>query len=114
MTQRLPGWFFKVTWWVVAPVLLFIMLLFVLIGYQDVTYGSYIYPEWAILMGWAIAVASIIPLPIVAVFVVYKTPGDTLAQKFKNSIQSPLKEKSMEKRKLDIAIYESKEIVVKF
>lgn len=56
------------------------MLLFVLIGYQDVTYGTYIYPEWSIIMGWMIVCSSCVPVPIVGAIVIYKSSGDSLVQ----------------------------------
>ncbi|KAK2164943.1 hypothetical protein LSH36_57g04062 [Paralvinella palmiformis] len=43
------------------------VLLFSMINHTPVTYGSYIYPSWAVGLGWVFALCSIVPLPIVAV-----------------------------------------------
>ena len=43
--------------------------------HTPVTYGDYIYPGWAIAMGWVFALFSIVPLPIVAIYKVAVAKG---------------------------------------
>jgi hypothetical protein len=39
------------------------------------TYGSYVYPGWAIALGWIIAMCSIVPMPAVAVYRIAMAKG---------------------------------------
>lgn len=48
---------------------------------KRVRYGNdYVYPVWAEIIGWCIALLSIIPIPLGAIHAVHKADGDTLFQ----------------------------------
>ena len=49
-----------------------------LAGMKSPTYGDYEYPWWALMIGWLIAVAPIIPLPIGSVMCLLKQRGSFL------------------------------------
>ena len=48
------------------------ILLFALIDYSPVKYGDYDYPKWADALGWLLAIASVICIPIVMIRKLYK------------------------------------------
>ena len=43
--------------------------------YAPPAYGKYIYPHWAVIMGWLIAAASLVPIPVYMIYKMYSTPG---------------------------------------
>lgn len=53
--------------------------MFSIVDYKEPTYnkGEYIYPPWAIGLGWIIASFSIVPIPIFAVIAVVNAKGTT-------------------------------------
>lgn len=55
-------------------VLQFIFLVAV-IKHSPVTYGQYTYPEWAIALGWLLALCSILPIPVIACIKIIRQKG---------------------------------------
>lgn len=55
-----------------------IMLTFNMSQLKPVSYGTYQYPIWAILIGWIIGMASVVPIPIQAVIGLCKSNGSLL------------------------------------
>ena len=49
--------------------------MFGLLCHQPLQYNEYHYPAWAELVGWGLAMSSIIMIPLVAVLQLCKTPG---------------------------------------
>ncbi|XP_030746913.1 sodium- and chloride-dependent GABA transporter ine-like [Sitophilus oryzae] len=95
MTGRHPGWFIKICWLVVTPLMIFALWVFLILDYEPPTYnnGAYHYPPWAIALGWIICSLSIVCIPVYMVVVFLRTPGENLLQKLKNSIKSDLMDK---------------------
>lgn len=87
MTGVHPSMFFIVCWYVVSPVLIFGIWMFSLAQYQPLSVAHYIYPKWAVALGWLMAAMSIIGIPVGMVHSVCTTPGNTLLQKFFNSLK---------------------------
>ena len=54
------------------------IMIFNWVGYNPVTYGDYVYPQWAIGLGWGLACLSLVCVPIGMVKGVWESPGDTL------------------------------------
>ena len=48
---------------------------FGLANYESPTYDKYTYPPWAIGIGWMIAAASVILIPLTAIYKIASTPG---------------------------------------
>jgi solute carrier family 6 dopamine transporter-like protein 3 len=48
-------------------------------GYEPLTYETYVYPVWANVLGWVIAGSSIAMIPGMAIYKLASTPG-TLVQ----------------------------------
>lgn len=55
---------------------------FSLIDYKSPTFnnGQYVYPTWASGIGWTIASLSLICIPLMAIIVLIRMPGDTFWQ----------------------------------
>ncbi|XP_069001780.1 sodium- and chloride-dependent GABA transporter ine [Embiotoca jacksoni] len=85
MTGRSAHMFFKLCWLIVAPVLIFVILVFSIIQFKPARYGDYVFPPWAQGVGWGIALASIIWIPLGAIHTLWVLPG-SLIQKLKLSI----------------------------
>lgn len=62
-----PSIFWKITWLGSCPVGITFILLFAWIDYSPVVYGDYAFPKWADGLGWLMAIASVIWIPIVMV-----------------------------------------------
>ncbi|CAJ1064401.1 sodium- and chloride-dependent GABA transporter ine [Xyrichtys novacula] len=77
--------YFMVCWLIIAPVLITVILIFAIIQFQPARYEDYVFPAWAQGVGWAIAMASIIWIPLGAVHTLWVLPG-SLLQKLKLSI----------------------------
>ncbi|KAM9592835.1 sodium- and chloride-dependent taurine transporter isoform 3-T19 [Trichechus inunguis] len=61
-----PGPWMKYSWAVVTPVLCVGCFIFSLVKYQPLTYNKvYVYPDWAIGLGWGLALSSMVCIPLV-------------------------------------------------
>ncbi|XP_013379895.1 sodium- and chloride-dependent glycine transporter 2 [Lingula anatina] len=70
-----PNIIWQICWRFLTPVLLFIAFVLTVRDYKAPFYGTYSYPPSAIQFGWFLASVPLIPIPIVAVYQIYKTPG---------------------------------------
>ncbi|CAN9501613.1 unnamed protein product [Ophioblennius macclurei] len=97
MTGRKAHLFFRLCWLIVAPVLITVILIFSIIQFKPARYQDYVFPDWAQGLGWVIALASIIWIPLGAIHTLWVLPG-TLLEKLKLSITPfSLNEKSNDK-----------------
>ncbi|XP_067649956.1 sodium-dependent dopamine transporter-like isoform X2 [Haliotis asinina] len=71
----------------VCPGLLLIICGYSLYSYRPPKYGDYIYPAWATGVGWVISCASLMPLPVVFIWTVYNTEGNTIKEKLEKSLK---------------------------
>uniref|UniRef100_A0A3B3YVG1 Transporter n=1 Tax=Poecilia mexicana TaxID=48701 RepID=A0A3B3YVG1_9TELE len=85
MTGQKPNIFFRLCWLVVDPVLITVILIFSIIQFRPARYGDYVFPPWAQGIGWVIALASIIWIPLGAIHTLWVLPG-SLTKKLKLSI----------------------------
>ncbi|KAJ8412400.1 hypothetical protein AAFF_G00127360 [Aldrovandia affinis] len=104
MTGKKPNIFFRVCWTVISPVLVSVLLVFSIIQFKPARYENYVYPSWAQGIGWIIAMASIIWIPLGAVHTLWVLPGSFI-ERIRESITPFALEKSS-KRGLcsDIAV----------
>uniref|UniRef100_A0A8C9SP83 Transporter n=1 Tax=Scleropages formosus TaxID=113540 RepID=A0A8C9SP83_SCLFO len=86
MTGKKPGTFFTVCWAVICPVL--VLLVFSVIQFKPARYETYQYPAWCQGIGWVIAMASVIWIPLCALHTLWVLPG-TFTQNMKK-ITPPL------------------------
>ncbi|XP_018020299.1 sodium- and chloride-dependent GABA transporter ine isoform X2 [Hyalella azteca] len=102
MTGKIPSLYFKYCWRYLSPSLILIITVMSWMDHKNLTYGQTLkgedpskalpYPTWAIALGWFIASLSIIPIPLCAVIMVYRAPGDTLWQKVKEASKPRVEE----------------------
>ncbi|CAB3379347.1 Hypothetical predicted protein [Cloeon dipterum] len=70
-----PGLYWRICWMFLAPAFLMFIIVYGLIGYEPLTYESYVYPTWANVLGWAIAGSSVFMIPGMAIYKIIVTPG---------------------------------------
>ncbi|XP_056022432.1 sodium-dependent proline transporter-like isoform X2 [Ostrea edulis] len=79
--------YMRILWCIVTPLLLMLLLIFSLYTYRPPMVGSYTYPGYARAFGWMIALLPLVPIPICAYQVLRRSNGDTLYQKFRESLK---------------------------
>jgi len=57
---RALSWYWDLTWRLTTPLLLSCVLLATLADYQPAREGDYLFPHWANILGWAIALSSVL------------------------------------------------------
>ncbi|CAL1534497.1 unnamed protein product [Lymnaea stagnalis] len=78
MTGKEPHFWWRYMWKYITPAVILFIWAFSVVTLGPVTYGSYVYPEWAIAFGWFLGVISVVPIPVVAVYKIMKTDGPFL------------------------------------
>ncbi|XP_046572944.1 sodium-dependent dopamine transporter-like [Haliotis rubra] len=71
----------------VCPLLFLVVFAYSLYAYRPPKYGDYNFPGWATIIGWMISLVSILPIPIVFTWKVYRAPGTSLVEKLKRAIK---------------------------
>ncbi|KAL4009295.1 hypothetical protein ACER0C_003147 [Sarotherodon galilaeus] len=66
-----PPLFFKVCWRFISPVI---------ISYKPITYNDYVYPGWSLAIGFAMALSSVVCIPIYALYKISKSSGATFRE----------------------------------
>ncbi|XP_059150795.1 sodium- and chloride-dependent glycine transporter 1-like isoform X2 [Physella acuta] len=87
MIGHRPSKFWGFMWKFVTPITILFIYSFSVSQLEPVSYGTYVYPAWAIVIGWSFGVCSLIPLPLVACYSVWKEPTGTVWQKIKKLSQ---------------------------
>ncbi|XP_035207354.1 sodium- and chloride-dependent GABA transporter 1-like isoform X2 [Stegodyphus dumicola] len=71
-----PGWYLKIGWTVLIPFVTMGIFLFSIIDYKPLVYAKvYTYPLWGQMMGWGIALCSMVWIPCYAVYYLITTEG---------------------------------------
>ncbi|NXT39028.1 SC6A9 protein, partial [Pelecanoides urinatrix] len=83
-----PPLFFQICWRFISPAIIFFILIFTVIQYRPISYNDYIYPTWAISIGFLMALSSVICIPIYAIYKVCCSEGDTLLERLKNATKA--------------------------
>lgn len=80
--EHMVGFKLNIHWWIcwtfITPVLLIIVLGFNIYEFTPLAFGDYTLPDWAQALGWMMAVAAVIPIPIFAagrIIQSYKKPA---------------------------------------
>ncbi|XP_050345679.1 sodium- and chloride-dependent GABA transporter ine-like [Nymphalis io] len=87
MTGQQPSLYFRFCWLIAAPALLLALWVASLVDYTPPTYRQYQYPTWAQVLGWIIASVSLLCIPVYAIAVIIRAPGNNFREKFRNSIR---------------------------
>ncbi|CAL1533761.1 unnamed protein product [Lymnaea stagnalis] len=90
MTGAKPNIFFIACWFVLSPLLIGGIWIFSMIQYQPLSIAGYEYPDWAIGLGWFIALMSVACIPAGMIHAVFYTKGANILHKFRNSFRSKM------------------------
>ncbi|GFO08625.1 sodium- and chloride-dependent gaba transporter ine-like [Plakobranchus ocellatus] len=85
MTGIRPNAFFIVCWYFVSPLLILGIWIFSLVQYKPLSIAGYTYPDWAVALGWIIALVSVACIPIGMFHGVMMSPGTSWGKKLVNS-----------------------------
>ncbi|XP_008431703.1 sodium- and chloride-dependent glycine transporter 1 [Poecilia reticulata] len=83
-----PPLFFKVCWRFISPVIISFILIFTVIQYKPITYNDYVYPGWSLAIGFAMALSSVICIPIYGLYKISRSPGATFRERLKHACQA--------------------------
>ncbi|ELU16974.1 hypothetical protein CAPTEDRAFT_180018 [Capitella teleta] len=81
-----PGIFWQICWAGISPCFLFVLFILSLVYYKPIVLGSYVYPDWALGLGWVITASSLIWIPIYIVVRFFMTKG-SLKDRWRSMIQ---------------------------
>ncbi|ELT92206.1 hypothetical protein CAPTEDRAFT_221230 [Capitella teleta] len=82
----------KFAWWIITPLFTLGMFALCIYSYSELTYNrDYIYPRWAIAIGWTLACSSVFMIPFTALFKILREDG-TLAERIRKLIRPRLKQ----------------------
>ena len=70
-----PGPWWRFCWKFFAPAIMAGIFLYSTSQWAGVSYGDYKYPPWAEFIGWLLALSSMLLIPGVAIWQLYRTPG---------------------------------------
>ena len=70
-----PSIWWRISWVFFCPVICVGVFFYSLYEYQPLTYGSYVYPWWGQLIGWFLALSSMLCIPGYFAWIWYVTPG---------------------------------------
>lgn len=69
------GFYWRICWAIMAPGLMFLVLVYMLVSYEPITYKGVEYPEAAYMAGWLIWGLGVAQLPFWALYTIYQQPG---------------------------------------
>ncbi|RUS72522.1 hypothetical protein EGW08_019718, partial [Elysia chlorotica] len=75
MIGRKPGHYWHICWKFVAPIFIMFIIVFGLANYAPMEHDGYTYPMYANIIGWAIALSSILCIPGFAIFSILRAKG---------------------------------------
>ncbi|XP_051883986.1 sodium-dependent noradrenaline transporter [Pristis pectinata] len=75
MTGFKPGLYWRLCWKFVSPAFLLFVVIVSIVKFKPLTYDEYIFPNWANLVGWGIAVSSMSLVPIYAIYKLFSVRG---------------------------------------
>ncbi|XP_058419498.1 sodium-dependent dopamine transporter [Diceros bicornis minor] len=93
MTGTRPSLYWRLCWKFVSPCFLLFVVVVSIVTFRPPHYGAYVFPEWANVLGWAIAVSSMSMVPIYAAYKFCSLPG-SLREKLAYAI-TPEKEREL-------------------
>ncbi|KAJ3597854.1 hypothetical protein NHX12_001370 [Muraenolepis orangiensis] len=75
MIGHRPGLYWRLCWKFVSPCFLLFMVVVSFATFNPPSYGSYTFPTWANMVGWCLAISSMIMVPLYAVYKLCSLPG---------------------------------------
>uniref|UniRef100_A0A8C6VMW7 Transporter n=1 Tax=Naja naja TaxID=35670 RepID=A0A8C6VMW7_NAJNA len=71
-----PNKFWRICWAFVTPTILTFILSFSFYQWEPMTYGTYHYPGWSMVLGWLMLACSVIWIPVMFVIKIHLAPGN--------------------------------------
>lgn len=106
-----PGHYYRICWKYLAPILNMAIFLFSIVKYEPLKYNKkYEYPYWGHMIGWTLALSSIVCIPIRMIVVIRRSEGNTFMEKLNNARKPaciPAPSKKLECQLADNASQES-------
>ena len=87
MNGEVVNIYFKICWYGITPVFIFVIWMLNWIQYEPIKYGTYEFSGGAQGFGWCIAVLSLIVIPLGAIHTFVNSKGTTFKQKLFYSIK---------------------------
>lgn len=75
MLGEKPSLFWRLCWKYISPAFLFVILIFSLLGYEEMLGEEYDYPEWSTAVGWGLTLSSVLCIPGYMIIKFLKSPG---------------------------------------
>uniref|UniRef100_A0A1I8BA13 Transporter n=1 Tax=Meloidogyne hapla TaxID=6305 RepID=A0A1I8BA13_MELHA len=91
-----PGYYWRICWTIGAPIFLIAMIISSFINLQPLKYQNYIYPPMANLLGIIFALSSVSAIPLVGIWMLFKSKGQTINEKFCKVIKPIIEEENNE------------------
>uniref|UniRef100_A0A182JJ82 Transporter n=1 Tax=Anopheles atroparvus TaxID=41427 RepID=A0A182JJ82_ANOAO len=76
MLGKKPSLFWRICWKYISPTFLFCILIFSLLGYEDMLGEEYKYPEWSVAAGWTLTLSSVLCIPTYVIYKFLISPGN--------------------------------------
>ncbi|XP_049308962.1 sodium-dependent nutrient amino acid transporter 1 [Bactrocera dorsalis] len=87
MCDLKTGIYWRLCWAIFTPGLMFLVLVYTLVTYKPLEYKDVAYPDYIMNMAWLLWFIGVGQLPFWALYTVFKQPGVTLKEKFRQAIQ---------------------------
>ncbi|XP_064538050.1 sodium-dependent nutrient amino acid transporter 1 [Drosophila montana] len=81
------SFYWRICWAIVAPGLMFLVLIYMLVSYEPLTYKGVAYPQAAYMAGWLIWGLGVAQLPFWALYIIYQQPGQSFRSKLQLALQ---------------------------
>uniref|UniRef100_A0A8C8A2G1 Transporter n=1 Tax=Oryzias sinensis TaxID=183150 RepID=A0A8C8A2G1_9TELE len=75
MIGHRPGRYWRLCWKFVSPCFLLFMVVVSFATFNPPNYGSYMFPPWANMLGWCLAMSSMTMVPLYAIYKLCTLPG---------------------------------------
>ncbi|MGH0177206.1 UNVERIFIED_CONTAM: hypothetical protein FKN15_010023 [Acipenser sinensis] len=75
MIGHRPGLYWRMCWKYVSPLFLLCMVVISFGTFKPPYYGTYVFPVWANIIGWCVAISSMAMVPIYAIYKLCVLPG---------------------------------------
>ncbi|KPP75498.1 sodium-dependent dopamine transporter-like [Scleropages formosus] len=75
MIGHRPGLYWRLCWKFVSPCFLLFMVVVSFATFNPPNYGTYVFPMWANMIGWCIAISSMTMVPLYAIYKFCTLPG---------------------------------------
>ncbi|KAK3101057.1 hypothetical protein FSP39_000622 [Pinctada imbricata] len=66
----------KICWLVISPIALFALFIFTFVDYAPSEYGDYLFPVWADVLGWIMAVLIFLAIPVTMLYQISREDDD--------------------------------------